>query len=381
MAFDLVRKNNSFIMLYNNHQQLFEHYFPKAIAEIADYAIIMLDPEGTVLNWNKGAQHIHQYESKEIIGDNFRKFFSDKSLQEKLPETMLAKAQQEGNTHHEGFRLRKDGSTFWASCSLSPVHDEMGNLVAYCEVCKDITQSRLLEIAAENHAQEMEFKKQELEQFIYIATHDLQEPLHTINSLTNMVKMQYDDLFDNEGKTILNYIYEASNRMSIQVKGLLDYGRIGNAGAEKEIIDANEIITEVKEDLSIKIEDTHALILNYELPKIRGFRNEIKTLFINIISNAIKFQHPDNSPLIEIDCKQLDKDYLFSIKDNGIGIESRFKEKIFMVFRRLNSRKDYEGTGIGLAHAAKIAELHGRRIWVESALGQGSTFYFTIPLK
>ncbi len=231
---------------------------------------------------------------------------------------------------------------------------------------------------------ELESKNKELEQFAYIASHDLQEPLNTISSFINLITEDYGDSFDDVGKESLIFIQDASVRMKNLIDALLRYSRLGRS-REFSDVDCNTILDELQKDLKIRIEDSGAQIITEDLPVVTGSTIEIRLLFQNLISNGIKFRAAGVTPKISISSHKKtnteeSKDYWeFSVKDNGIGIPDQHKERIFAIFQRLHSREDYEGTGIGLAHCKKIVESHGGEIWLESTEGKGSIFYFTIP--
>jgi len=234
-----------------------------------------------------------------------------------------------------------------------------------------------LERKVKQRTSEMESKNKELEQFAYVASHDLQEPLRTISGFVDLLKKDYRDRLDKNGHTYLDFLSQASDRMKTLIKDLLDYSRIGR---EKEAmpVDCNLLLEEVLADLGETIRENGARIHSDPLPSLRAYPTELKLLFQNLITNAIKFRQPGSCPEISISALLIDGQWRFVIKDNGIGIEKYFLERIFIIFQRLHTRDQYEGSGIGLAHCKKIAGLHGGRIWAESQPGQGSRFYFTI---
>ncbi|GAA4278350.1 YfiR/HmsC family protein [Aquimarina mytili] len=232
---------------------------------------------------------------------------------------------------------------------------------------------------------ELESKNKELEQFAYIASHDLQEPLNTISSFIGLITEDYGDSFDDVGKESLTFIKDASIRMKKLIDSLLEYSRLGRS-KEYKAVDTNTLLKELLTDLKSSIDKTEAKIKVNDIPVIKGSEVELRLLFQNLISNAIKFRCTDVIPEIEISCvKKNDTNgktggfWEFSIRDNGIGIPQQHKERIFAIFQRLHSREQYQGTGIGLAHCKKIVESHGGEIWLNSKEGKGSTFYFTIP--
>ncbi len=224
---------------------------------------------------------------------------------------------------------------------------------------------------------ELEQKNKELEQFVYIASHDLQEPLRTTTGFVNLLQKQYKGNLDEKADKYLDFITEASARMKTLIKDLLDYSLIGKSKDFVQV-DTDKILQEVVADLGTAITETGAVITAETLPVVTGHPTEIKQLFQNLIINAIKFRKKDFTPEIKITFKNKGDRWQFSIQDNGIGIEAQHKEKIFIIFQRLHSRTDYEGSGIGLAHVKKIVNIHNGDIWIESEFGIGSTFNFTL---
>jgi len=237
-------------------------------------------------------------------------------------------------------------------------------------------------IAILDQSIELEAKNNELEQFAYIASHDLKEPLVTISSLIDLLVEDYGDKFDEEGKTSLGFVKDSSVRMRKLIDAILAYSSLGKSKAYVNV-DCNSIIETLKDDLQNIIERTNSKIVIEKLPIVKGAELEIRLLFQNLISNGIKFTKPDVDPIVSISAEKTiieESNYWqFAVKDNGIGIDKKYQERIFAIFQRLHSRDDYEGTGIGLAHCKKIVESHGGKIWLTSEEGKGSIFYFTIP--
>lgn len=231
--------------------------------------------------------------------------------------------------------------------------------------------------AAVSANEELEKKNQELEQFVYIASHDLREPLRTTTSFVELFQRQYKDKFDQKAETYLSYITQASERMRTLINDLLDYSRLG-ANKEVVAVDCNVLLNEVVDDLNIALKEANAKVEASSLPEVRSYGTGIKQLFQNLIANGIKFRKAGTDPLVKIAAVDKGDFWQFSFSDNGIGIQPEHREKIFVIFQRLHSRKEYEGSGIGLAHCKKIVEQHKGKIWVESTPGEGSTFYFTI---
>jgi light-regulated signal transduction histidine kinase (bacteriophytochrome) len=230
---------------------------------------------------------------------------------------------------------------------------------------------------AETANKELERKNKELEQFAYVASHDMQEPLRTTSSFVELLQKQYHGKLDEKADKYLTYILQASDRMKVLIKDLLDYSRIGKAEAQVEV-DCNVVLAETLADLGVVIKETGADITSDPLPVITGYPTEMKQLFQNLLTNAIKFRRKDVNPKIRITVKKNKTAWEFSFKDNGIGIDKKHSDRIFIIFQRLHSRNEYQGSGIGLAHCKKIVELHGGRIWIDSKPDEGSRFLFTI---
>jgi len=218
----------------------------------------------------------------------------------------------------------------------------------------------------------------EMEQFAFIASHDMQEPLRTISNYIGLFQKQYKGQLDKDADRYLTSISGATFRMQSLIRDLLEYSRIGN-DKNKIVIDCNLVLNDVLNDMNESIKENSAIIHSEKLPVINGYLSAIKSLFQNLISNAVKFKKKDVHPIIYISAEVKHDEWFFAIKDNGIGIDKKYYNKLFVIFQRLHTKAEYAGTGIGLAHVKKIIELHEGKIWVESELENGSTFYFTIP--
>lgn len=242
-------------------------------------------------------------------------------------------------------------------------------------------KNKLITEIISKDAIKLKYSNEELEQFAYVSSHDLQEPLRVVSSYCQLLKERCKDCknMNNETKKWINYIVEATERMKILIKELLDFSSIGRKDKPFEDIDLNKIIKNVEKDLKFLIKDTNTkIIIKEPLPIINGIKFRIKQLFYNLINNSIKFKS-DKDPLIEISfCEEKDSKWLFCVKDNGIGISSKYFDRIFGLFKRLYSREEYPGTGIGLALCKKIVETHGGKIWVDSKVNKGASFYFIL---
>ncbi|MDD1719242.1 MAG: ATP-binding protein [Methanoregulaceae archaeon] len=218
----------------------------------------------------------------------------------------------------------------------------------------------------------------DLEQFAYVASHDLREPLRMVTSFAQLLKERYSGRLDSDADEFIGYIVEGSTRMDALIEDLLEYSRVSSRGNPFMPTDMNSVVSDVITDLSVPIGESGAGIYPAALPTVSADRVQMARVFQNLLANAIKFRGA-NAPEIRIDATRDEDEWTFSVKDNGIGIDPAYSERIFEIFQRLHGRNEYPGTGIGLAVCRKIVERHGGRIWVEPAEKKGSTFYFTIP--
>ena len=219
----------------------------------------------------------------------------------------------------------------------------------------------------------------DLQQFAYVASHDLQEPLRAVSGFLTLIMSKHKGKFDPETEGWINHAVEGSQRMRSLINDLLVYARVESRGKALAKIDSNASLLQAKKDLSVVLEETQAEIVSDQLPRVLGDVGQLAQLFQNLLGNAVKFKG-DKQPLININVKRQDNDWLFSVKDNGIGFDQEHADRIFVIFQRLQGREEYKGTGIGLALCKKIVERHGGTIWAESKKGVGSTFFFTIPI-
>lgn len=347
----------------------------RLVDEIQDYAIILLDVDGHVQNWNAGAQNIKGYSSDEILGKSFSCFYTPKDIESNKPFSLLKRAHEEGRAIDEGWRVRKDGSTFWAGIVITALHDENGEVTGFGKVTRDLTDKMVAD-----KLREIEVKSKELEQFSYIVSHDLQEPIRTVRSYVEILFEDCGDELSADAQRFLQKIDAAMDRMQQMVVVMLDYSRLGKDKVLAKV-NLNELLQNVCKDLELKLKEKKARIdfdLNIE---ITAYPTELTQLFQNLITNALKFQKANVSPHILINAQKIGEDYLFSVADNGIGIAPENHEKVFRVFQKLHRKEQYQGHGIGLANCKKIVELHLGEIWIESELGKGATFYFTISSK
>jgi PAS domain S-box-containing protein len=499
-----------------------EATFRLLVASVTDYAIFMLDPEGRVASWNAGAERIKGYRAEEILGQHFSRFYSDEDRQRGKPAYELQVASAEGRFEDEGWRVRKDGSRFWASVVITAVRDEAGRLVGFAKVTRDLSERRQAEEALrqsqvlfqdlfehapdgiilvndagqiesvntqlerlfgfrreelagqaiecllperfrERHldhrdayladprrrpmgaglelygrrrdgsefpvdimlsplstagrlhvlavvrditsrkqaedrlrayAAQLEQRNRELEEFAYVASHDLQEPLRKIQAFGDRLKTRCGEALSEQGRDYMARMQNAAARMQILIDDLLAFSRVTTQVEPFLPVDLIQIAREVISDLEATIERSGGRVELGELPTIEADPVQMRQLLQNLLANALKFRRPDEPPVVTISSRPLDPaanppPHPFAprqfcqlvVEDNGIGFDEKYLDRIFIPFQRLHGRDEYEGTGIGLAICRKIVERHGGAITARSAPGRGARFIVTLPLR
>lgn len=245
----------------------------------------------------------------------------------------------------------------------------------------DISERKNIENQLKEKNTRLEVQNKELEQFAYITSHDLQEPLRTITSFTDLLSSQYKEVLDDKAKTYLRFLNEAAMRMSRLVKSLLDYNRLGKHTQNKKTTSTQEIVENVLQDLALVIQENKANIEFNGLPEVPVYEQEFRILMQNLINNGIKFTPEETIPEIKIKAEKENNNWEFAVIDNGIGIDAEYRERVFLIFQRLHARDEYPGSGIGLAHCKKIVNMHGGNIWIEENPTGGTIFKFSIPEK
>ena len=241
-----------------------------------------------------------------------------------------------------------------------------------------LREIQTVEKRLEQRTQELERSNKDLVQFAYVASHDLRAPVRAIKSFSQILERDYRDKLDEEANECLDFIVTGAGRLETLINDLLAYSRVDTQGKAFVPVDTSEVLDQVVGDLRLDIEDSQAEITRDALPVVVADASQMTQLFQNLISNAIKFQGPE-PPKVHVAARKEDDGWIFSVKDNGIGIEAQHTERIFAMFQRLHTQDEYPGTGMGSAICKKIVERHGGNIWVQSEVGMGSTFYFSIP--
>lgn len=364
-----------------------EERYHKMIDEVQDYAILLLDRDGYILNWNQGAEKIKGYSEKEILGKNFRLFYRKEDQEAQLPEKLIAEAIKKGKATHEGWRVRKDGTTFWGNVVITALHGDDNAIIGFSKVTRDLTERKKSEDQLRYYAQSIESQNRQLEQFAYIASHDLQEPLRKIRIFAGMVQSNIEH--PEVVKTNIDKITIAATRMSALITDILKYSQLSQLDELFKETDLNEVLKSVKEDFDLIVEEKNVVIDSPKLPILKGIPMQLHQLFANLISNAIKFSN--DNPTINISYKMISNEkvegcpdlpfentfHKISFTDNGIGFEQQYADQAFKLFHRLHEKTS--GTGIGLALCKKIIEIHKGYICVHSEPGKGTTFTVLFP--
>lgn len=268
----------------------------------------------------------------------------------------------------------------WYRCADKAVRWVNGKMVRF-ELATDISELKNLQAQVLDSNDKLKHSNEELEQFAYIASHDLQEPLRMVSSYSQLLAKRYTGQLDEKADMYIHYAVDGALRMQQLINDLLEFSRITTRGDDFILTDCHDLLGRTLLNLKSKIDETGAIIVNDNLPELQVDAIQMERVFLNLISNAIKFRKKEEKPIIHISCEKKGRYWQFAVKDNGIGIDQKFKEVIFILFQRLHTRKEYIGTGIGLAVCKRIINRHKGRIWLESNLGVGTTFYFTIPIK
>ena len=259
------------------------------------------------------------------------------------------------------------------------VFERQGDSVPVVLSMMDITQRKEMELELRQLNEELQRSNEELEQFAYVASHDLQEPLRMVASYTQLLEQRYGEHLDDRARKYIDYAVDGAKRMQGLISDLLELSRIGTQGKSLVPTSADEILDKVLANLRLSIEECGGRVTREPLPTVAADRGQLAQLLQNLIANGLKFHRPEAPPVIHVSAARADDAWTFSVRDNGIGIAEEFAGDVFNVFRRLNKRGEYEGNGIGLAVAKKIVARHKGRLWLESVPGEGSTFYFTLP--
>ena len=360
----------------SEQQSIDERQLALLVGSVRDYAIFMLDPQGHIRSWNIGARQLKGYEPSEIIGKHFSVFYTEPDIARDHPAHELEIASAEGRYEEEGWRVRKDGSQFWASVTITAVHDEDGSLTGFAKVTRDLTERREADQALRAAVEELRSANEELDRFATVAAHDMTDPLRTITGFAEI--LERTDPSPEAAKQYATHIRESSTRLSNMLQGLLSYARAGKSDQPREEVDLVVMTRQVLTDLAGPIAARGATV-DVQLPDaacVLAHPHDVQVLLQNLISNAVKFADRD-APHVEIGAREDGHFWRVMISDNGPGVAPADRERIFRAFERAAAAVDRAGYGLGLAICTRVVERHGGAIGVEA--GDGSCFWFTLP--
>ena len=494
-------------MLAETALQQTEERFRLMVSAIRDYAVIRLDPDGSIASWNEGAQRINGFTAEEILGKHFSTFHPPEAIESGVPQTLLACAAQTGHCNDTGWRLRKDGSHFWANDTITAIRNAQSELIGFVKVTRDLTEHRRAEEVqeerdryfdlsrelicvlgfdgflktvnpawkwtlgfsdeemmskpfielvhpddrpatdAENeklmdggetiyfenrllakdgswrwfawsaraalpqkmiystgrditerklahekieklnadlqaYTRQLEEANKELEAFSYSVSHDLRAPLRHIDGFVRMLVKQSGPQLDDRGKRYLDIIADSAQRMGTLIDDLLIFSRMSRAELRRTRVSTDSLVHEAVQGLQTEINERHINWKIAALPEVEADPAMLQQVWVNLISNAVKYTRPRDPAKIEIGCDETGNghgEYVFYVHDNGVGFDMQYAHKLFGVFQRLHRTEEFEGTGIGLANVSRIVHRHGGRVWAESRPDAGATFYFSLP--
>ena len=367
-----------------------EERFRVAVEGVQDYAIYMLDEKGRVATYNIGATRLEGYQPEEIVGKPLHTFFTPEDVANGFPDQELNRARTQGKSQSEGWNVRKDGARFCSNWVLTAIRDSQGKLTGYSKVARDVTQLKQaqekvarwnaeLEQRVKNRTKELEVANNELEAFSYSVSHDLRAPLRHINAFVRLLEQDLGDKVTPKAKSHFDAVADSAKRMGQLVDDLLSFSRWARQDLIRVPVKLNALVREALQELQAEMVGRDIEWIIGELPMVRGDPTALRQVVINLLSNAIKYSASRARTRIEIGANATPEEFVCYVRDNGVGFDMKYANKLFGVFQRLHSAREFEGTGIGLAIVRRVIQRHGGRTWAEAEVNRGATFYFTLP--
>jgi len=346
--------------------------------ELAGSGLAHVGLDGRFRLVNRKLCEILGYAPEELVGRSVKEVShpEDRDVTDRARDDMHAGRREAFGVQKR--YLRSNGRVVWVDLTVTMVRDAEGKGLYDIAIFDDITERKHAEAALHAAHEELKRSNAELAQFAYVASHDLQEPLRMVSSYTQLLARRYADRLDGDAKEFMAYVVDGAARMKQLIEDLLAYSRVGTRGRQFHDVAVEAPLRRAIANLRAAIEEASASVSFDALPTVPADESQLAQLFQNLIGNALKFRSP-SVPRIHVSCSEREREWEFSVADNGIGIEPQYFERIFMVFQRLHNKTEYPGTGIGLAICKKVVERHNGRIWVESVPDQGTTFHFTLP--
>jgi PAS domain S-box-containing protein len=348
----------------------------RTLVETVPDVIFSLSADGNLTSLNPAFEKITGWSRAEWIGKSFHTILHPDDLAEAVGH-FLSALSGKISPIFEARVLSKSGRNITREFIGAP-HIKDGKVIEVIGFAREITDRKKAEEALKTKTEELARSNKELEEFAYVASHDLQEPLRMVTSYVQLLARRYQNRLDSDADDFISFAVDGATRMHTLINGLLAYSRVGTQGKPFEPTNCEMILQQSLDNLKMTMEETGAVVTHDSLPTVMADNLQLGQLFQNLIGNAIKF-HGEEPPRVHVSVRPEGNQWVFSVRDNGIGIAPEFTERIFLIFQRLHGKEKYPGTGIGLAVCNKIVECHGGRIWVESELGKGATFYFTLP--
>lgn len=344
------------------------------VRELSDYAMFMIDPQGILISWNAGVERLLGYSEEEWLGKHASCIFTPAEKAMDVCQSEMRLAQENGTATDIRWHLHKNGTEFFANGFMNAIRDGHGVLIGYAKIMSDETARKQLQdsLTESNSA---------LEQFAYVASHDLQEPLRTMSAYSQLLVRNFQDKLDPKAIQALGFIATASARMTELVRDLLAYARATTEQERPSSVALDEDLEAALTHLEQAVKESGASVTHDPMPTLPVDRGQIVRLFQNLIGNALKYRNPGVPPQVHVSAEQTGAEWVISIRDNGIGFDARYAGTIFEPFKRLHTAEEYPGTGVGLAICRRIVQAQRGRIWAESQPGQGATFYFTLPVE
>ncbi len=367
-----------------------EERFRMLVEGVREYAIYMLDAAGCIVTWNSGAENLEGYTAEEILGKSLAIFFTPEDVRNDLPARLLKQAEAEGQVANQGWRRRKDGSRFWSEGIITALRDEKGRLHGFSKIAHDVTKSKeaeaeirrlneQLDQRVRERTAQLEAANQELEAFTYSVSHDLRAPLRHISGYVEVLQRNAQAKLDEAGRQLLQTIADAANTLGDLIDALLDFSRMGRAELNRQPVDLAVLLQEARHEMR---RETNGRDVDWRigpLPSLQGDPFLLRQVLINLISNALKYTRKRKRAKIEIGAIESPDEITCFVRDNGVGFDMQYADRLFGVFQRLHPAAEFEGIGIGLANVQRIIHRHGGRVWAEGAINAGASFFFSLP--
>ena len=351
--------------------------FRLLVSRVKDYAILMLDAHGNIVSWNEGAERIKGYREEEIVGRNISRFYTSEDIERGHVGRLLKLATEQGRVEDEGWRVRKDGTRFWADVIITAIRDEKGVLQGFAKVTRDLTERKKQEDRMLRLNEQLIAANKELEAFTYSVSHDLRAPLRAVDGFSRILLEKYGAEMSSDAKRYQNLIRDNAKQMGQLIDDLLSFSRLSRQPVKRQEVEPSEIVRQVLHDLQVNSIE-RAPVTVEDLAVCHADPALLKQVYVNLISNALKYTRCSKPPLIEIGCHNDNGTPVYYVRDNGVGFDMKYADKLFGVFQRLHRAEEYEGTGVGLAVVQRVIQRHGGRIWAEAAVNKGATFFFTL---